>query len=77
MGDHCNCRSMPVIEYLGADHEDVHARAGHVRSLIAAGCRDDAVAPTDRDAVAPTDRDAVEAAAIAVIAAIAARADVG
>ena len=39
MCDYCSCRSMPVIEELGADHEDLLARAGRVRTLIADGDR--------------------------------------
>jgi hypothetical protein len=47
MCDYCSCRSKPVIEGLGADHEDLLTRAGQVRSLIDAGERAAARAELD------------------------------
>ena len=42
MCDYCGCRSMPVIDDLGADHDDLLARARRVRGLLDAGDRDQA-----------------------------------
>lgn len=47
MCDYCSCRSMPVIEDLGADHESLLARSSEVHRAIGRG--DSAVAHAELD----------------------------
>lgn len=47
MCDYCSCRSMPVIEDLGADHESLLARSSEVHRAIGRG--DHAIARAELD----------------------------